>query len=162
MEVYCNNCGRRNSLVATVCSTCATALSSSADPPTEQVRLPKGSRDSLNTYRVETYTRGVSLPFGAAALVATRGPNEGSHYLLGNEVVTIGRRPSSSIILDDVSVSRDHGEIRRRDDVHVLVDCRSLNGTYLNGEQVEQAMLHHGDQLQVGVFKLVYLTQGAA
>lgn len=115
----------------------------------------------MNTYRIESYTRGVSPPPGAAALVVTRGPNEGSRYALGSELVTIGRRPTSSIILDDISVSRDHAEIRGREAIHAVVDCRSLNGTYVNSEQVEEARLRHGDQLQVGVFKLVYLTQGA-
>jgi pSer/pThr/pTyr-binding forkhead associated (FHA) protein len=137
-------------------------LSSSADPPTEQVPLSRGSRDSLNTYRIEAYTRGVSLPPGAVALVVTRGPNEGSRFVLGSELVTIGRRPSSAIILDDISVSRDHAEIRSWEDIRAVVDCGSLNGIYVNSEQVEEARLHHGDQLQIGVFKLVYLTEGAS
>lgn len=161
-EVYCNNCGRRNRGAATVCATCAAVLSSSEDPPTEQVPLAKGSGDSLNSYRVDTYTRGISLPPGAAVLVVTRGPNEGSRFRLGDEAITIGRRSSSPIVLDDVSVSHDHAEIRNWEDIHAVVDSGSLNGTYLNGKQVEEARLRHGDQLQIGVFKLVYLTEGAS
>ncbi|MDQ3570238.1 MAG: FHA domain-containing protein, partial [Actinomycetota bacterium] len=68
--------------------------------------------DSLNAYRVETYSRGISLPPGGAALVVTRGPNEGSRYILKEDTLTIGRDAASSIMLDDITVSRRHAEVR--------------------------------------------------
>ncbi len=159
---YCNNCGRRNSVTAVVCPTCEVVLSPAVDPPTEQTRLVRRAGDSLNAYRVETYSRGISLPPGGAALVVTRGPNEGSRYILKEDTLTIGRDAASSIMLDDITVSRRHAEVRHRGKAHSVVDCRSLNGTYLNGEQVDEAKLTHGDTLQIGVFKLLYITQGAS
>ncbi|HEY7876065.1 MAG TPA: FHA domain-containing protein, partial [Actinomycetota bacterium] len=65
------------------------------------------------------------------------------------------------IFLDDITVSRRHAEIRRGDgssDRFSLHDVGSLNGTYVNRERVEDAGLRSGDEIQIGKFKLVFLT----
>jgi pSer/pThr/pTyr-binding forkhead associated (FHA) protein len=40
---------------------------------------------------------------------------------------------------------------------YTAVDVGSLNGTYLNGGRIERAVLHHGDELQIGKFHLMFL-----
>jgi len=99
-----------------------------------------------------------ALPAGAALLVVKRGPNAGSRFLLDRDTTGVGRHPDSDIFLDDVTVSRRHAEFRREGGEYVVSDVGSLNGTYVNREPVDQAALAGGDEVQVGKFRLVFLT----
>ena len=103
-----------------------------------------------------------ALPAGSALLVVKRGPNAGSRFLLDRASTSAGRHPDSDIFLDDVTVSRRHAEVARSGDGYVVRDVGSLNGTYLNRERIEREMpLANGDEVQVGLFKLVFLTASA-
>src|SRR5204862_2529385 len=99
-----------------------------------------------------------ALPTGSALLVVKRGPNAGSRFLLDRAVTTAGRHPDSDIFLDDVTVSRRHAEFRSDAGEFVVVDVGSLNGTYVNREPVDTAVLATGDEVQIGKFRLVFLT----
>jgi pSer/pThr/pTyr-binding forkhead associated (FHA) protein len=57
-----------------------------------------------------------------------------------------------------VTVSRRHAEFRRESDEFHVVDVGSLNGTYVNREPVDSAVLANGDEVQIGKFRLVFLT----
>jgi pSer/pThr/pTyr-binding forkhead associated (FHA) protein len=61
------------------------------------------------------------------------------------------------VFLDDVTVSREHAVLEQRDDGIHIVDLSSLNGTYVNRERVEDALLADGDELQVGKYRLTYI-----
>ena len=82
-----------------------------------------------------------ALPTGAALLIVRSGPTAGARYLLDTDVTTVGRHPEADIFFDDVTVSRRHAEITRAGTTFELVDQRSLNGTYVNGERVDRATL---------------------
>ena len=97
------------------------------------------------------------LPAGSALLVVKRGPNAGSRFLLDQAVTTAGRHPDSDIFLDDVTVSRRHAEFRKNGDSYEVVGVGSLNGTYVNRELKNSAVLANGDEVQVGKFRLVFL-----
>jgi pSer/pThr/pTyr-binding forkhead associated (FHA) protein len=99
-----------------------------------------------------------ALPPGSALLVVKRGPNAGSRFLLDRATTSAGRHPESDIFLDDVTVSRRHAEFRRDVGEFVVVDVGSLNGTYVNREPVDTAVLANGDEVQIGKFRLVFLT----
>ena len=99
-----------------------------------------------------------SLPPGMALLVVRRGPNAGARFLLDHDVTTSGRHPDSDIFLDDVTVSRRHAEFHRDAGTFTVRDVGSLNGTYVNREPVDVASLAGGDEVQIGKFRLVYLT----
>lgn len=99
------------------------------------------------------------LASGSALLVVKRGPNAGSRFSLDQSVTSAGRHPGSDIFLDDVTVSRRHAEFRREDGKFCLVDVGSLNGTYLNHRPVQSAVLADGDEIQIGKFRLVFLTR---
>ena len=98
------------------------------------------------------------LPVGSALLVVKRGPNAGSRFLLDQPTTSAGRHPDSDIFLDDVTVSRRHAEFRSDDGEFQVVDVGSLNGTYVNREPVDTAVLANGDEVQIGKFRLVFLT----
>ena len=107
----------------------------------------------------ETSVSGVEgLPVGSALLVVKRGPNAGSRFLLDQPTTSAGRHPDSDIFLDDVTVSRRHAEFRSDGDEFQVVDVGSLNGTYVNREPVDSATLANGDEVQIGKFRLVFLT----
>ena len=97
----------------------------------------------------------------SAILVVKRGPNAGSRFPLHQPVTSAGRDPRSDIFLDEVTVSRRHAEFRsERGELHV-VDIGSLNGTYVNGQLIDSAVLTDGDEIQMGKFRLVLLIQPA-
>lgn len=98
------------------------------------------------------------FPPGSALLVVKRGPNAGSRFLLDQAITSAGRHPDSDIFLDDVTVSRRHAEFRLENNEFNVVDVGSLNGTYVNREPVDSAVLANGDEVQIGKFRLVFLT----
>ena len=69
------------------------------------------------------------------------------------------RHPDSDIFLDDVSVSRRHAQFRRENGEYLVVDTGSLNGTYVNRKPAESVALANGDEIQMGKFRLVFLTR---
>jgi pSer/pThr/pTyr-binding forkhead associated (FHA) protein len=99
------------------------------------------------------------LPSGSALLIVRRGPNAGSRFLLDRPVTSAGRHPDSDILLDDVTVSRRHAEFRLTEDGSwEVADVGSLNGTYVNRQPVDSTVLANNDQVQIGKFRLVFLT----
>ncbi|MBA2323288.1 MAG: FHA domain-containing protein [Actinomycetota bacterium] len=131
---------------------------------------PESSRETTSVFRADFLAEheapqadqpvsGVdALPPGSALLVVKRGPNAGSRFLLDRATTSAGRHPESDIFLDDVTVSRRHAEFRRDVGEFVVVDVGSLNGTYVNREPVDTAVLANGDEVQIGKFRLVFLT----
>lgn len=95
---------------------------------------------------------------GEGMLVVTRGPNNGAQFRLDTPVKCAGRHPASDIYLDDITVSRRHAEFRRENGEFRIVDSGSLNSTYLNGEPVDSQVLADGDQIQIGKFRLMFVT----
>lgn len=101
------------------------------------------------------------LRSGTAMIVVRRGPNAGARFLLDTDLVGIGRHPDSAVFLDDVTVSRRHAEIRRRPGGHLVRDVGSLNGTYVNRDRVDEVGLVHGDEIQVGKYRLLFVSGDA-
>ena len=89
---------------------------------------------------------------------SSAGPNAGSRFQLDQDKVTAGRHPESDIFLDDVTVSRRHAEFRRVGEGYEVADIGSLNGTYVNREPIEVSALSNGDEVQIGKFRLVFLS----
>ena len=156
-DVFCNTCGHRNPANANFCSSCGNHLEQA--PEEHTVTLTPIDPDATD----DELTVGIDdLPEGAATLVVTRGPGAGSRFVLDDDVVQAGRHPESNIFLDDVTVSRRHAELARSGGAWIVRDVGSLNGTYVNRQRIEdQAPLKNGDELQIGRFKLVFLTAGA-
>ena len=98
------------------------------------------------------------LPSGSALLVVTRGPSVGARFLLDRDFMAAGRHPDSDIFLDDITVSRRHAEVHRENGEFRLTDAGSLNGTYINRQPVDSATLANHDEIQIGKFRLVFLT----
>lgn len=96
---------------------------------------------------------------GSGVLEITRGPGTAGRFLLADDIVAAGRHPDSAVFLDDITVSRHHAEIRWLDDEYWIIDAGSLNGTYVNGTQVQSLPLTSGDEIQIGKFRLAFTCQ---
>ncbi len=156
-RVFCNNCGHRNPPDANFCSSCGAALASGAD--TTVSFLPEEPTDSGE---IEMTVPLADIQAGTGLLVVKRGPDVGAKYVLGTDVTRVGRHPESEIFLDDITVSRRHAEFLRKGGTYVVKDVGSLNGTYVNRERIDEAVLASGDEVQIGKFKLVFLATGQA
>jgi pSer/pThr/pTyr-binding forkhead associated (FHA) protein len=151
--MYCTNCGHKNPEGANFCSSCGSPLTDRQADTTVSF-LPS---DSETDFDEEIHISPEELEGGRGVLIVKRGPNAGSKFFMDEDRTQIGRHPDSDIFLDDITVSRRHAEIRR-DGRFSLHDVGSLNGTYVNRERVEDADLRSGDEIQIGKFKLVFLT----
>jgi pSer/pThr/pTyr-binding forkhead associated (FHA) protein len=80
---------------------------------------------------------------------------------IGDELVTVGRSPESKIFLDDVTVSRQHAQIFRREQQvgkgFRIRDAGSLNGTYVNRVRVDSVDLRNGDEIQIGKYRFKFV-----
>jgi pSer/pThr/pTyr-binding forkhead associated (FHA) protein len=78
-------------------------------------------------------------------------------FALAREWTRIGRSLAADIRFDDPTVSRRHALIVRQPDGVRVLDDRSLNGVFVNGERVEGQMLKDGDEIIVGRYRLSFL-----
>lgn len=83
---------------------------------------------------------------GAGSLVLPTG----ERLALGDSVVTVGRRPDSTLRLGDPNVSRNHAEVRPHGNGWVMVDLGSTNGSRVNGVRVQSQELQEGDEVAFG------------
>jgi hypothetical protein len=81
---------------------------------------------------------------------------------LMGEWTRIGRALTADIRFDDPTVSRRHAIIVRQDGGTRVIDDRSMNGVFLNGERVEWGELEDGDELVIGRHRLFFLDTTAA
>ena len=93
----------------------------------------------------------------SAMLIIHRGPNRGERFLLDSPETSIGRQGDNDVLLDDVTVSRKHANIRRAGDRFELIDLGSLNGTYVNNNSIARATLASGDEIQFGKFHMLFV-----
>ena len=127
----------------------------------EPVPPPRDAEpDPTETFEYPAITRG---PLGGAggdaySLIVAAGPRRGMHWSVG-EGVEAGRNPEAGIFLDDVTVSRHHAQFSIEDGRLVVRDLGSTNGTYVNGERCDEAVLGPGDQVFIGRFRLVVASE---
>jgi hypothetical protein len=76
---------------------------------------------------------------------------------LAREWTRIGRSLAADLRFDDPTVSRRHALLVRQPDGVRVLDDRSLNGVFVNGERVEGKLLQDGDEIVVGRYRLGYL-----
>ncbi len=84
----------------------------------------------------------------------------GRRHELTEKALTIGRSPESAIVVESEMVSRSHARVERWARGFILVDCGSVNGTYVGDEPVTEYPLSSGDLIKVGPCILKYLAAG--
>lgn len=99
-----------------------------------------------------------SLPKNKIGLMVIKGPIIGERFFIDKSVFTIGRNPDSDILLDDITVSRQHAVIEKIGDDYLIKDMESLNGTYINGKIIELSKLNSGDRIQIGKYLFLFFS----
>jgi pSer/pThr/pTyr-binding forkhead associated (FHA) protein len=158
MARQCPECGFTNAEGANYCQRCGAFIGAPE---------PAAPESSTATYRIDETGELVPVELedvvaqggGAALVVRAGGGRVGESFPLDHDRMTIGRRPDSDVFLDDVTVSRDHALVVRRGDEFHLDDLGSLNGTYVNRRRIESHHLADGDELQVGKYKLTFISR---
>jgi hypothetical protein len=151
--VYCPECGFQNTEAANYCAKCG-ALIIATDQPGGQTTtsyVPAEAEADTGSSPLEI---SVDVP---ALVIRAGGGRAGEHFVLRGDETSIGRSSEADIMLDDVTVSREHARLRRAQDGLYIEDRDSLNGTYVNRHRIESHRLTDGDELQIGKFKLTFL-----
>lgn len=94
-------------------------------------------------------------------LTIVKGPQIGETFELNAATITIGRDPSNSVFLNDMTVSRHHANLDLSNvsgGFASIRDLGSLNGTWVDGAIVNEANLKDGSTIQIGTFRMVFHT----
>ena len=151
---HCPECGSEVTPRMRFCGECGTRLVYSQSTVSYAPSFGEGEEDVS-----------AAAPEGAALIELDQVEGTAGRRMhdIGEELVTVGRTPESDIFLDDVTVSRQHAEIFRREQHSGnkgfrIRDAGSLNGTYVNRVRVDSVDLRNGDEIQIGKyrFKFVY------
>jgi hypothetical protein len=129
------------------CPSCGLIFDS--EPTVAYVELPDGEHPL--TPEEAASLEGIS----GWALVVEKGPRAGMTFMLHGGEIAVGRHPESDIMLDDVTVSRQHCRFFSEPSELVVEDAGSTNGTYVNQNRVDRAALNPGDEVLIGRFHFV-------
>ncbi len=150
-HIYCPECGFQNPEAANYCARCGAHLVRPDESETTMTFTPDEAEDDS-----------LSLPEGVggpALVVRSGGGRAGETFALDRDEVTVGRSPDCEIFLDDVTVSRRHARLWKTGARYTIEDAGSLNGTFVNRRRVERHELEDGDELQIGKYRLTYLSR---
>ena len=140
----CSECGASVSSDASECPKCGASL---ADPTASFEPVPA----------IDAKAGGLGTATDGPVLIVRKGPQPGERFFIDRPKLGIGRDPKSDIFLNDMTVSRSHAVVTCVADEVSVSDAGSLNGTYVNGEIVENARLADGDVVQIGTFQMVFV-----
>jgi hypothetical protein len=141
-EGYIINETERPDYFAGAEATGETDLGKPAGEESETVRAPEGPTEPQKV-----------LP--RARVVIISGDQAGAAYPL-KDTVTLGRADSNTIALKDAKTSRQHAQIQQHGNQFILVDLNSSNGTYVNGQRIEEHVLQNNDEIQIGDYILQF------
>jgi adenylate cyclase len=92
-----------------------------------------------------------------ARLVISDPAGETQIFELSGSTVTMGRADSNELVLNHASVSRHHARITvLPGDTTLLIDLGSLNGTLVNGQQIQEYRLANQDRITIGMYEMKY------
>jgi hypothetical protein len=148
-QVYCQECGYQNPEAANYCSRCGALLAKGETPVETTQSLTPEELDDLDEHEF-----GIE---GPALVVRAGGGRAGESFRPAGERTRIGRSPDCDIFLDDVTVSRSHAVLIEEDGRFSIEDQGSLNGTFVNRKRIDSAALEHGDEVQVGKYRMTFI-----
>lgn len=80
-----------------------------------------------------------------------------SEFELDKERITIGRKPHNDIPIDNLAISGEHAAITTFHNDTFVEDLGSTNGTLVNNQPITKHALHHGDEIEIGKYRLKYV-----
>ncbi len=154
MALHCHECGFVNAEGANYCQKCGAFLGrqeGAEEPSTLTYKIAETG--DFEPVDIEEMVEAE----GAALVIRSGGGRAGESFPIDQEKMSIGRTPDAPVFLDDVTVSRNHALLVKRQDGYYIDDLGSLNGTYVNRRRIESHALEDGDEIQIGKYKLSYL-----
>jgi pSer/pThr/pTyr-binding forkhead associated (FHA) protein len=94
-----------------------------------------------------------------AKLVLSDDVNVIDEFELTKEALTIGRRPTNDIIIDNLAVSGLHAKVLTILKDSFLEDLNSTNGTYVNGSLIKKHALQNGDIISIVKYQLKFINE---
>ena len=150
MAAHCPECGTSVSEGSNYCPRCGAFIGS------ETAAAP-GAPKPGETGELQAIGEVHEEQDASFLVIRSGGGRAGESFVLDGARQTIGRRPESSVFLDDITVSRDHAVLVHRAGEWWIDDCGSLNGTYVNRDRIDSIKLSDGDEVQVGKYRLAFL-----
>ncbi|BAN36194.1 FHA domain-containing protein [Sulfuricella denitrificans skB26] len=80
-----------------------------------------------------------------------------SEFEIDKERITIGRNPHNDIPIDNLAISGEHAAITTVNNEFFVEDLGSTNGTLVNEQPITKHTLHHGDEIEIGKYRLKYV-----
>lgn len=158
--IKCPACGHDNADTNNFCANCGTSLAKVTGDTTRvglPVEAPSPEDSLVDDLSAEDQSAISQLPPNSALLIVRQGPAAGARFLVNSDVTTAGRHPRCDIFLDDITVSRNHARLTRRDGHIWVEDENSLNGTYVNKALIDGPVaLRRGDEVQIGKFRMLF------
>jgi pSer/pThr/pTyr-binding forkhead associated (FHA) protein len=77
-------------------------------------------------------------------------------FVFDKDIMSVGRSRDNDVVIENLSVSRNHARIRRQTGKYILTDLNSANGTFVNGVRVSKTEIVHDDVITIGKHKLVF------
>ena len=152
-HIYCQECGFQNPEAANYCARCGALLVKEEGGAEATQTFTADEGDDAPSSALE------DLGIKGPALVVRSGGGRAGETFHPEGETTIGRSPDCGIFLDDVTVSRKHAVLVKRDGGFFIEDQGSLNGTFVNRKRVESGQLEDGDELQIGKYRLTFLNR---
>jgi hypothetical protein len=153
-HIYCPECGFQNPEAANYCARCGAHLVKEEAGDSTQTFTPVEPGEESALLAEELGIQGPAL------VVRSGGGRAGETFHPQGDRTTIGRSPDCGIFLDDVTVSRRHAVLVEEDGGFVIEDQESLNGTFVNRRRIDEpARLADGDEVQIGKYRLTFLSR---
>lgn len=108
------------------------------------------------------YTSPTLLAEQERKLIIARDGEITCEYTIGLQDISIGRKQTNHIQLNDLAMSGNHARISTISDYTFIEDLGSTNGTMVNGNHIKKVALEHGDNIQIGHYQMTYLCEGSA
>jgi predicted component of type VI protein secretion system len=128
--------------------------SSTGEQPLERTHaMPRVDRNAPHVAPAPSRPAAAAPP---AHLQPMAGELVGREFPIAKTLLSIGRGLDNDLVIDDPRVSRHHSQITFRHSHYLLLDLRSTNGTFVNGQPVEAVVLATGDVVSIGGFEMLF------
>jgi DNA-binding NtrC family response regulator len=112
--------------------------------------------DVLGGTRIRREATPATVNLRRCKLIITKGAQRGSEFVVGGDVVRIGKATDNDLVISDETVSRNHFEIVRDGKGYLVRDLQSTNGTFLDGAEIKEAYLRAGSVVGAGAVELKF------
>ena len=112
--------------------------------------------DALGGTRIRREATPATVNLRRCKLVVVKGSQRGAEFVVGGDVLRVGKAPDNDLVIADETVSRVHFEIVRDAKGYLVRDLHSTNGTFLDGAEIKEAYLRAGSVVAAGAVELKF------